>query len=341
MTVRGILLAAVAVGAMAVFAGCQNDKAYPEPAAVEPPPEEVIGPRAERSPAERERVEDAVAKDLKRVPEQATNEAAEQSGMALPAEEQPTNLDREAVAELVAWYQLDDVQVAVLSREALDKQGLGDDVAQRLREAFSELGMRVQNAAGGFFDETDLRTVRGLAKQFDADLVVLALGSAKERSRFGQFLSYEATVRATVYEAGGDMVATKELNTTGQRSTDPDRAARSALLVATDNIGPSLVEQLVRKTGQNLMTRGITITGLRYHASVMKVIAHLKSQPGINDVRLISWDEESQTARMLVYLQPAAKDNLGAYVVGTPNLDVRIESVDRKGLDAQERKVGR
>ena len=61
-----------------------------------------------------------------------------------------------------------------------------------------------------------------------------------------------------------------------------------------------------------------------------RVQAHLKRQPGINDVRLLGWDAKSKTARWIVYLQPEARANLARYLKTTPELDLEIRE-EKKG----------
>lgn len=273
---------------------------------------------------------------ISRAPGPTQNPEQERTGFATPDEELPLETTRDERAQLFAYYRLDDVQMAVLGREAIDRHQLTDEVVQRLRETFSELGMRVQNAAGHELDQVNRESIHRLAAEVDADLVTVVSGAARERSRLGRMLSYEAEVRATVYEAGGDIVVTKEVTKIGTRSRSPEKAAESALLAAANELGPYLAENLVRKVGQNVITRRLSITGLRQYGSVTKIKAYLEQQPGINEVRLILWEEASDTTRFLVYLQPAAKDNLGIYVTSMPGLDVRIRRVDREGMTAAE-----
>lgn len=319
----GRLVTAIVGGVAIALCGCQTVP-HPEPEPVPPNP----SPRPVVSPPTPDRT-----------PPQVDTGPSDDTGMALP--NKPEERDREQIAELVAYYRLDQVNMVILSREGFDEHGLGDELAQRFREAFSELGMRVQNAAGASLPGTDRESIGAVAGQFNADLVTVVLGKASERDRFGNFLSYEADVRGTVYEAGGDIVATREITTVGKRSTDAGRAAESALLSAADDLGPYLVEQIIRKTGQNVVTRRVTITGVYDHATVMQLIAHLKKQPGINDVRLLSWDKWSHEARLLVYMQPAARPNLGGYLTGAPDLRVRIKAEDERKLDARERRIDR
>jgi hypothetical protein len=123
-------------------------------------------------------------------------------------------------------------------------------------------------------------------------------------------------------------VTTKEITKVGSRSSKPEKAAGSALQAAAGEVAPFASERLVRKVGQNVLVRRLVISGLGYYASVTRIMAHLKAQPGVNDVRLACWSEGSATARLTVYLQPAAKDNLGIYVTKTTGLDILIEHVD-------------
>jgi len=321
---RDHLALAALLASAALLVACATPQ-HPEP---EPAPRE---PTAER-PKER-------PKELKRTPPPVKGSEIGPAGVATPDETQEREGSRDEIAELVAYYRLEDVQVAVVSREAVGASGLGDEMAQSFRESFSELGMRLQNVSGD--GGSDAAAIRGIAARFDADLVALVLGRAKERDRFGNFHSFQATVRGTVYEAGGDPVATKEITKVGERSSDAGLAERSALLAASKELGPFLVEQIVRKTAQNVVTRRLTLRGLREHASVERIASHLRAQPGINDVRLQGWNESDGIARWVVYLQPAARANLGAYVCGVTGLDVRIRADEGRDLDATERKANR
>jgi hypothetical protein len=315
--------------ALAILSGCA-------PTASDYPPAEPT-PMAPTAPVPSER-----PREMQRAPAPVQRPTERATGIAVPDERQPVETTRATQAELVAYYRLDTVNMAVISAEALDSLGLGDEVAQQLRETFSELGMRVQNAAGVPAATTpDPAAVMELASRLDADLVTVVAGRAAERSRLGQMISAEATVRSTVYESGGHVVATKQVTTVGARSSRREVAERSALVAASEQLGPYLVEQIIRTTGRNVITRRLTVTGLQYHVSVMKLVDHLKRQPGINDVRLLHWDESSRTARLIVYLQPAARDNLGAYVAQTPGLEVRIIQSDTAGATGHERRIDR
>jgi hypothetical protein len=269
------------------------------------------------------------------------NPIEEDTSLAGQDETLPTELDPPVAAMAFAYYRLDDVQMVVVGEQAIDEYDLTDEVTQELREHFSEMGMRLQNAEGVRFHRQDAESIRDFAANLDADLVTVVVGEARERANLGQMYSYEAEIRATIYEAAGDIVTTREITAVGGRSSDAQRAADSALRAAADELGPFLSEQLIRKVGQNVITRRLVVTDLRYYASVTKIMTWLKKQPGINDVRLMSWDERSGTARFIIYLQPAAKDNLGIYVTDTPDLEVRIRHIDQAGTTGEERRINR
>jgi len=278
---------------------------------------------------------------LPEAPEPTETAEEEETGLAIPNEKQPVDLDREVTAQAFAYYDLDDVQMVVIGEPTIDKYGLTDDATQQLREHFSEMGMRLQNVGGSTLGSTDAAAIAGLSTSYDADLVTVVSGTARERGKLGRMYSYEATVRVTVYEAGGQTVVTKELTKVGSRSSKPDRAAESALRAAAGEIGPYISEQLIRKVGQNVLTRRVVITKLKYYASVTQIIEYLKRQQGINDVRLISWEADVGRARFVVYLQPAAKDNLGIYVTQTPNLEVKVVHIDNARMTGEEQRRDR
>ncbi|TVQ56373.1 MAG: hypothetical protein EA377_02300 [Phycisphaerales bacterium] len=297
---------------------------------MQPVPQQSTGPAPQEQP-----------RTVQRTPPETQRPVRDETGLAVPDETVTTESTREELAEQVAYYYLDSVHMAVVSREALDDHGLGDDVAQKMREAFSELGMRVQNAAGASLHGTDANTIRRLSQQLDADLITVVLGNSQKRSSLGRMMSYEATLRGTVYEADGNLVATKEVNKVGDRSSRERNAERSALVNAAEELGPFLTEQIIRKVGQNVITRRLTIVGIQYHVTVSQIIAHLKSQPGINDVRLLHWNDQTRTAQFIIYLQPAARGNLGAYVSQTPDMKVRVLQEDQRGIYGRERRIDR
>lgn len=308
-----------------LLAGCARSQ-HPEAEVIPQPPVDQDPPRQA---------------DMPPAPPRQTSPTTERTGITTPDESSTEEIPREALATAVAYYRLDQVDVAVVSREALDEHGLGNELAQRFEEAFSDLGMRVRNAEGASLSRTDQRAIAETATKLGADLLIVVLGDTKEYDRFGTFYLYEAEVRGTVYEPGGSKVATREITTHGDRSSDANRAAESALLAAADDLGPYLVQEIVRSVGQNVVSERVTISGLTYHASVMQVISNLRAQPGINDVRLLSWDEKSCVARLLVYLQPAARQNLGGYIANTPGLDVRIRAEGDRAIEGSERRPGR
>jgi len=267
--------------------------------------------------------------------------SGQDSGLAIRDDKLAVDLDPEEIAQSFAYYQLDNVQMVVVGEQAIEEYELTDEVTQHIREHFSELGMRVQNAGGTSFTQNTHDAIRAFAASLDADLVTVVSGIAQERAQLGQMFSYEAEIRTTIYEASGDIVATKEITKIGSRSSRPDHAAHSALRAAAEELGPYLSEQLIRRVGQNLITRRLNISGLKYHASVTKLMAWLKQQDGINDVRLISWDADSDTARFIMYLQPTAKDNLGTYITTTPDLNTQIRRINQAGTAGTERSITR
>jgi len=330
MKIRHLSLAIlVSLGAVTMTA-CESRyrTAPPEPVPAAPTPE----PSAAKDPS---------PPSIAKAPEPTQRDKEVETGLAIQDEELQTALDPETTAQAFAYYKLDDVQMLVLGVQAIDEYDLSDEVTQRLTEHFSEMGMRLQNPSGLDFDVATPESIRDLATEADADLVTIVGGDARERAKLGRMLSYEAEIRATIYEGGGDVVTSKEITKVGARSSRAERAAESALLAAADELGPYLSEQLLRKVGQNVITRRLVVTDLRYYASVTKIMAWLNRQDGINDVRLISWDARTNTARFIVYLQPAAKDNLGIYVTRTPGLDVRIRDAETAGTTGSERRITR
>jgi len=115
-------------------------------------------------------------------------------------------------------------------------------------------------------------------------------------------------------------------------------AAESARLSVADQLGPFVLEQLARKIGQNVVTRRLTVRGLRHDTQPMQLSAHLARQPGVNHVRLLGWSSASGVAAYWVSLAPWAEDRLGAYLVEAPYLDVRIRAEDQRGLEAERRR---
>ena len=309
------------LGALALLIGCSTSEKDRYAKNEEPIPEE---PTAER-PKER-------PKELPRHQPAKQNPTEQETKKVTPDEQQPRDTTDKELAELVAYYRLDRVQVAIVSNETLD--GLGDTLAQEFREASSRFGMRVMNAQGARASSTDVAAIRKLADQFNADLVVVVLGKAEQRDKFGNFYSYQATVRATVYEPNeGSEVATNELTKTGKRSTDQPAAEKSALLAAAQEIAAPMIEQIVRKVGKNVVSRRLTVRGVLDHETKDRILQHLRGRDGISDVRLVSWDQHSKTARWVVYLQPAAVPELGVYLAQTPELKIRIEAENRKTVE--------
>ncbi|MCK4872148.1 MAG: hypothetical protein KAS72_05450 [Phycisphaerales bacterium] len=313
----GLALGTLLVGAV----GC-TPKPY---APVEPVPEPPGTTTIDRTP-----------RDISPDAPQRTNRASERTNLALPDEQQPVETTRAQQAAHVAYYSLDDVQMAIVGGEEIDRYQLGDKVAQELRELFTEIGFRVQNVSHLDLYQTDPDSIAEFAARADADLVTTVYGTVSERSRLGRMLSYEATIRANVYEAAGQLVATKELTAVGKRSSRVDAAAKSALIAAVDQVGPYLIEQIIRKVGQNVVTRRLTLTDMDDYGTVTHLLAHLRGQQGINDVRLMSWDDRSGTARMVIYLQPAAIHNLGTYIATAPGMKIEIQQIDRTQIRSGE-----
>jgi hypothetical protein len=273
---------------------------------------------------------------LNQVPRQRENTAAEQTGLAIRDDQLQNDLTRAEQAKLIVEYSLDEVQMAVTGNEPMLEHDLGGTVTQNLRELFTELGIRVQNTWDVHLSDIDAAGIADYAAEADADLVTWIRAETNQRAKLGQMISCEAVIKANVYEASGGLVATKELRTVGQRSSRIERAARSALEKGVEQIGPYLVEQIIRKVGQNVVARRLSLSDIEEQADLDAIVSHLRKQTGVNDVRTLKWDGGTKSAQLLVYLQPAAIDALPGFLRSTPGLDLEIKKLDRTGIRADQ-----
>jgi hypothetical protein len=312
---------ALASCALLVIGGCT-----PQPAEPDETREAPVNPDKDGRPA-----------DMEPVPPAKQRSGDSDAALYDEEETQPVEQTREERGAHVLYYGLDDVQIAVVPGPPAGDPALLDTLIQDLSEEFFELGMRVRNVAGQQLDAVDKESITDFAAAVDADLVVCVWGDAELRDKFGSMLSYRGTVRATAYESLGDTVTTKEVRKIGQRSPEADQAARSAIEQAVAEVGDYMGEQLIRKIGQNLSSRRITLSGVDNYAMLTQIEAHLKSQDAINDVRRIDWNQSTGVAHLVVALQPDAIDNLPTYLATTPGQAFDIQQLDRTTIDAMRR----
>lgn len=302
----------------------------PKPVDQEPPPASAPTPVNPPAPEPVASPEDLVTPP--------TRPAGGEGGLAPAEKTSPPRLTDESRKEIVGRYRISDLRLLVLVPGEPETNATNQRLRGVMEEQLAASRIRLISAKSA-------RTARGgqqvdlpaIAAENRADLVLILSGEAVERDRLGRMISAEATTRGTLYNRAGEIVSAREIRRTGGRSASLDKALRSALQSAGDELATSMIEDVIERIGDNVVTQTVEVDRLEDYASLARVASSLRRRPGINQVRITQWDADDRSGVLAVDLQPDALNNLGIYLSSVE--DVRLEVI-RVGGDIRPAKEG-
>lgn len=260
---------------------------------------------------------------------QATSTVTEYSP-AVPDEEK---------SSMVYYAKLDLLRLLVCADEKAEIDGAvtyTDQLAETVREHFSDMGFRVLNESPCPGFGSSAYQLSSIANARDADMFVLLKGEAEQVDRFGDFYSFEAKGRGKVVQiAGNELLTTKSAFVRGKRSLDSDTAAESALQQCGRELAAKLSDEVVRKSGRGMLTRRVEVSGIKKSADVDYIRVGLAKKPGVISVSQAAWNAQTGNVVYWVRIDASVKENLAAYLEDIQGVKLKVTRLDTSGAGSQ------
>ncbi len=263
-------------------------------------------------------------------------------GPAEPIEDVPPGQDRPEItdaekASLMYQARLDLLRVMLCSEESVGaggRQDASDSFLQAAKEHFTNIGFRVVEANDCLGYNASSAEIRNWAFKHDVDLMVLFDVRAETAHKFGNFYSYEARARGKVMQISDrELVTTASARVRGERELSEAGAARSALEKCGGDLAAKMSDEILRKTARGLLLRRMEVDGLANVQMAERIRVKLSKKPGVEAVRLTSWDADSRRALYWVRINPAELENLASYIqeirIGLSR--IRVVRLDKEG----------
>jgi len=100
-----------------------------------------------------------------------------------------------------------------------------------------------------------------------------------------------------------------------------------------------LMAKSLRKSARGALLRRISVDGLNRAEQVDYVRVGLSKKPGIQSVALSSWDKQTGRVIFWVRLDASVKENLAAYLEEIDNVKLKVERLDKTGVESREKRL--
>jgi len=203
----------------------------------------------------------------------------------------------------------------LLDSTSLDSEKL---IAQRLSEA----QFRVFPSAKTVTSRLDTEQIKAIGEEAQADLVVYAVASSREKASMGNFKLYEGEATVQVFSpVTGELAVTHTARTTGPRKTDAVEAERAAREAATDLAVKEAIVKSLEKA-QKLIVHRAVLTGVRDNTDLLAFMESIAKMKEVYSVRRVSWDPKTKEAVIEIIASPRADSFWRVQIESMPKVKI-------------------
>jgi len=166
----------------------------------------------------------------------------------------------------------------------------------------------------------DMEMLKALGQRSQADLVLHASVTAREKKKFGEFSLYEGEATVKILSpTSGELMVTHTDRATGVRKVDEVDAKRSA----TENVLDAVVKEAATKAlekSDKIIVYEVEISKVPGNLHILRIKDHIAKLQGVYHVRDLSYDPATQIAVLEVLGSPKMLTFLKAHIENMPRM---------------------
>lgn len=193
-----------------------------------------------------------------------------------------------------------------LMRTLLVLDSTSEDAEKLIAQRLSEAQFRVFPSATTVTGRLTPDKVKAIGQEAQADLVLYAVASTREKTPMGNFSLYEGEATVQMFSpVTGELAITHTARTNGPRKTDSMEAERAAREAATDLAVKEAIVKSLEKAHKLIVHRAI-LTNVKNNTDLLAFMENIAKMKEIYFVRRVSWDPDSKEAVIEIIASPRA-----------------------------------
>ncbi|MDI1337980.1 MAG: hypothetical protein PSU94_17500 [Lacunisphaera sp.] len=232
-----------------------------------------------------------------------------------------------AVAQMASADQQVRVQITELGcmRTLLFIDANMSDLENRLAQQFTDVDYRVFPSAVMTGSRTTSDEMRAAGEKANADLVVFATVTDRQKASKGDFVIYEGTATVQIYSrVSGELLVTKEVITDGKRTTDVVNAKRTARANAVIEAAHQAIEGSLAKAHKVLVHEAVVVNVFS-DGGLLAIMEYIGKMEGVYHVRRLSFDRKTNEALLEIIGSPRSETYWRAYLEKMPKTKVNVQ----------------
>jgi hypothetical protein len=202
----------------------------------------------------------------------------------------------------------------------LDKAVL--PLENRIAQHLSDVDYRLFPSARTVGSRFGSEEAKALGSSENADLVLYATASAREKKKLDDFVLYEGEATVQLWSAvSGELIATDTERVTGTRTSDALEAVRGAVEKAVDAATLSAVDKSLAKA-QKMLVHEAVIVGVYSDNALLAIMEYMGKMDGVYHVRRLSFDKQAHEALIEIIGSPRSETYWRAYLENMPRTKV-------------------
>jgi hypothetical protein len=192
----------------------------------------------------------------------------------------------------------------------------------RISQYLSDVDYRVFPSAKSARSRFGSKEAKALGTSENADLVLYATASAREKKKLDDFVLYEGEATVQLWSAvSGELIATDTERVTGTRTSDVVEAARGAVEKAVDAATRSAVDKSLAKA-QKMLVHEAVVVGVYTDNALLAIMEYMGKMDGVYHVRSLSFDKQAHEALIEIIGSPRSETYWRAYLENMPRTKV-------------------
>lgn len=201
-------------------------------------------------------------------------------------------------------------------------------IAQRLTDVDFRLFPSARTTGSRF----NSAQAKAFAKTENADLILYATVSAREKTRIEDFRLYEGDATVQVWGAvSGELLATHTARETGRRTTDVLTAERGAIERSLDVATEAAIKKSLAKA-HKILAHEAVIVNVFSESALLAIMEYMGRMEGVYHVRRLAFDRQTNEALIEIIGSPRSETFWRAYLEKMPKTQVVVQLTPNKPL---------
>lgn len=192
----------------------------------------------------------------------------------------------------------------------------------RIAQHLSDVDYRLFPSARTAGSRFGIDEAKAFGRSENADLVLFATASAREKKKLDDFALYEGEATVQLWSAvSGELIATDSERVTGTRTSDIVEAQRGAIEKAVDVAANAAVQKSLAKA-QKMLVHEAVIVGVYTDNALLAIMEYMGKMEGVYHVRRLSFDKEQHEALIEIIGSPRSETYWRAYLEKMPRTKI-------------------